>query len=80
MTYVYEPARGGIILDQRTDPIVGTTDFGYDAFNRRISVIDVNGVETVTEYDAANRVTFVRRKGTTAVEDLVTEHRLQHLR
>ncbi len=75
VTYVYDPTRGSLILDERIDPIIGTTDFGYDAFNRRTSVIDPNGVETVTEYDAANRVTFIRRKGAMEAEDLVTEHR-----
>ena len=75
VTYVYDPLRGSLILDGRIDPIVGTTDFGYDPFNRQISVVDPNGIETETEYDAANRVTFVRRKGAIEAEDLVTENR-----
>jgi YD repeat-containing protein len=53
---------------------VGTTTFGYDAFNRRTSATDPNGVETVTAYDALNRVTSVTQKGAAPAEDLVTTH------
>ena len=78
VTFVYDTAnRGGLVLDERIDPIIGTTDFGHDAFNRRTSVIDVNSVETATEYDPADRLRFVRRRGAAGdgSEDLVTESR-----
>jgi YD repeat-containing protein len=64
--------RNGHIADSRTDPLVGTTAFGYDGLNRRTSVIDPNNVETVTSYDSLNRIIEVRRKGVTPAEDLVT--------
>lgn len=72
-SYTYTLAgRNGHIADSRTDPMVGTTFFGFDGLNRRASVIDPNGVETVTSYDNLNRVTEVRQKGATPAEDLVT--------
>ncbi|HWM93497.1 MAG TPA: RHS repeat-associated core domain-containing protein [Thermoanaerobaculia bacterium] len=64
--------RNGHIPDTRTDPLAGTTTFGYDGLNRRTSVTDPNGVETVTTYDSLNRVTEVRRKGAIPADDLVT--------
>ncbi|HWM92937.1 MAG TPA: RHS repeat-associated core domain-containing protein, partial [Thermoanaerobaculia bacterium] len=66
--------RNGHIADTRTDPLVGTTTYGYDGLNRRTSVIDSNGVETVTSYDSLNRVTEVRQKGAITADDLVTIH------
>jgi len=60
--------------DSRTDPLAGTTTFGYDGFNRRTSVTDANGAETVTGYDALNRVTEVRQKGAIPADDLVTSY------
>ena len=69
-----EPARGALFPFTRTDPLVGVTTFGYDAFNRRDSVTDANAVETETTYDALNRVTSVTQKGATTPEDLVTLH------
>ena len=81
VTLVYDTVdRGGLILDERIDPLIGTTDYSYDAFNRRTSVIDVNSVETTTEYDPANRVLEVRQKaGAPGTPDdpgdLVTENR-----
>ena len=66
--------RNGHVADSRTDPLVGTTEFGYDGLNRRTSVIDPNGVETVTSYEALNRVTEVRQKGATPTDDLVTTY------
>ncbi len=76
-TFTYDPARGNgfLVLESRTDPLIGTTTFGYDAFNRRTSVTDPNGVVTETQYDALDRVRFVIRQGATPAEDLVTEHR-----
>ena len=74
-TFTYNLAgRNGHVPDSRTDPLVGTTTFGYDGLNRRTSVIDVNGVETVTSYDSLNRVTEVRQKGATPADDLVTTY------
>ena len=57
-----------------TDPLIGTTSFGYDAFNRRISVTDVNGVASETTFDGLNRVRFTIQRGATPAEDLVTEN------
>ena len=71
-TFTYDPLRGSLIPVSRTEPLIGATTFGHDPFNRRTSVIDPNGVETVTAYDALNRVTFVTQKGATPAEDLVT--------
>jgi RHS repeat-associated protein len=71
-SFTYDPARGNLIASSRTDPLVGTTSFAYDAFNRRLSVTDPNGVATETAYDALNRVTAMRQKGATPAEDLVT--------
>jgi RHS repeat-associated protein len=66
--------RNGHVADSRTDPLVGTTTFGYDGLNRRTSAIDVNGVETLTGFDSLNRVTEVRQKGTLPADDLVTSY------
>ena len=66
--------RNGHIADSRTDPLVGTTSFGYDGLNRRTSAIDPNNVETLTSYDALNRVTKVRQKGAIPADDLVTTY------
>jgi len=76
-TFTYDPTRGNgfLIQEGRTDPLIGTTTFGYDAFNRRSSITDVNGVITETEYDSLDRVRFVRQRGEIAAEDLVTENR-----
>ncbi|MCB1034558.1 MAG: hypothetical protein KDD47_12070, partial [Acidobacteria bacterium] len=41
--FTYDPARGSLVVSGRTDPLIGTTAFGYDAFNRRTSVTDPNG-------------------------------------
>lgn len=73
-----DATRGNVILTSRTDPLVGTTSFGYDAFNRRASVTDPNGVVVDTEYDALNRTTRRIHRGPddmTEADDLVTEHR-----
>jgi YD repeat-containing protein len=46
--------------------------FENDAFNRRISVVDPDGVETETEYDVLDRVRFVRQTGAMPADDLTT--------
>jgi RHS repeat-associated protein len=82
-SYAYDPTRGNgnLILTSRTDPLVGTTGFDYDDFNRRTVVTDPNGVATETLYDPLDRVRFVieRSAGSapgdpTVAADLVTEH------
>ncbi len=70
--FAYDPNRGNLIVSSRTDPLVGTTSFDYDPFNRRTSVTDVNGVATETAYDDLDRVTAVIRKGAAVADDLVT--------
>jgi YD repeat-containing protein len=66
---------GLLVQESRTDPLIGTTTFAYDPFNRRTGITDVNGVLTETEYDALDRVRFVRQRGASVAEDLVTEYR-----
>ena len=73
-SFTYDPARGSLVADSRTDPVVGTTAFDYDAYNRRTAVTDPNGVTTQTQYDDLDRVTKVIQKGASPAEDLVTEH------
>ncbi len=77
--YTYDPARGHLLPLTRTDPLVGTTTFGYDGFNRRVSVIDSNGVETVTAYDSLDRIASVTQKGAAPAGDLVTTHQYNAL-
>ncbi|MDY7092794.1 MAG: hypothetical protein SX243_07470, partial [Acidobacteriota bacterium] len=74
-TTVYDSTRGSLLAESRTDPLIGTTTFAYDGYNRRTGVTDPNGVTTTTMYDAADRVTFLIQEGATPAEDLVTEHR-----
>ena len=74
-SFTYDPARGNLLADTRTDPLVGTTTFDYDPFNRRTSVLDPNGVETKTGYDELDRVTEVRQVGASPpTDDLVTSY------
>ncbi|HWM89764.1 MAG TPA: RHS repeat-associated core domain-containing protein [Thermoanaerobaculia bacterium] len=74
-TFTYNlTGRNGHLADTRTDPLVGTTAFAYDGLNRRTSMTDPNGVETVTSYDSLNRVIEVRQEGATPAEDLVTTY------
>ena len=73
-SFTYDPTRGNLVMETRTDPVVGTTTFGYDAFNRRTSVTDPNGVEATTAYDALDRVTEVRHLGAIPADDLVTTY------
>jgi RHS repeat-associated protein len=70
----YDPARGDLVPLTRTDPLVSTTAFGHDAFNRRTEVSDPNGVRTETAFDALNRVRSVIQEGETPGENLVTTH------
>ncbi|HKI05360.1 MAG TPA: RHS repeat-associated core domain-containing protein [Thermoanaerobaculia bacterium] len=70
----YDPARGNLLPLTRTDPLVGATSFSYDAFNRRTSVTDPNGVQTVTAYDGLDRVTSVTQKGAAPAGDLATTY------
>ncbi|HSG38729.1 MAG TPA: hypothetical protein VLE27_03735, partial [Thermoanaerobaculia bacterium] len=71
-SYTYDPLRGSLLPATRTDPLIGTTSFSYDALNRRTAITDPNGVETVTTYDAHDRVTSTVQKGETPAEDLTT--------
>jgi RHS repeat-associated protein len=73
-SFTYDPDRGDLLADTRTDPLIGTTAFEYDAFNRRTTVTDPNGVETETVYDDLDRVRFLIQRGADPSEDLVTEH------
>jgi RHS repeat-associated protein len=74
-TLMYDPARNFLVAANRTDPKIGTTTFGHDAYNRRTSMTDPNGVTTETRYDELDRVTMVIQEGATPAEDLVSEHR-----
>ncbi len=74
-TSAWDAARGGLVLASRTDPLIGSTLFGYDPFNRRTSVTDPNGVASETQYDPLNRVLFSIQKGAIPAEDLITEQR-----
>lgn len=74
-SFTYLPDRNGHVPDSRTDPLVGTTLFGYDGYNRRTLVTDPNTVQTATEYDDLNRVTRVTQGAEAPPsDDLVTEY------
>jgi YD repeat-containing protein len=73
-SFTYDATRGGQVALTRTDPLIGTTTFGYDALNRRTAVTDPNGVTTETAYDPLDRVTQVAQKGEVAAADLTTQH------
>jgi RHS repeat-associated protein len=81
-SFVYDEAeRGGLVPLSRTDPIIGTTTFDYDVFNRRVMVTDPNEVQTETVYDELDRVTHVIQRSATVAPgdpiveaDLVTQH------
>ncbi|MEM9293025.1 MAG: RHS repeat-associated core domain-containing protein [Acidobacteriota bacterium] len=75
VAYAYDPARGGLLMSSRTDPLIGTTTFGYDPFHRRSTLTDPNGVTTTSVYDLGDRMTFSIHEGVTDSEDLVTEYR-----
>lgn len=74
-SFTYDSARGDLVMLTRVDAIVGTTTYGYDAFNRRTTITDVNGVITETTYDDLHRVLTVTQRGAVQADDLVTEHR-----
>jgi RHS repeat-associated protein len=71
----YDSDRGNLVVESRTDPLIGTTRYGYDPFNRRTSTTEVNDVLTETAYDDGNRILTVTEKGATVAEDRVTESR-----
>lgn len=73
-SFAYDGALGGLVVTSRTDPLVGTTTFDHDPFNRRTEVVDPNGVAATTAYDALNRVTESRQEGAQPADDLVTAH------
>ena len=73
-SFTYDAARGGLVATTRTDPLVGTTRFEYDPWNRRVALEDPNGVRTETAYDTFDRVTSITAKGATTAEDLVTTY------
>jgi RHS repeat-associated protein len=73
-SFAYDPARGDLVPLARTEPLVGSTAFEYDAFNRRTAVVDPNGLRTETTYDAVGRVVELRQEGASPAEDLVTAH------
>ena len=87
VTFTYAVAgRSGMLEDSRADPLVGTTTYAWDDFNRRIAVTDPNGHTVETQYDGQmDRVRFViERAGTLGTDfslgdlpqtgDLVTEY------
>ncbi|MEM7586841.1 MAG: hypothetical protein AAF560_25855, partial [Acidobacteriota bacterium] len=76
-TFAFDSTRGNgfLIAQSRTDPLIGTTTFGYDAFNRRNSVTDPNGVIVETQFDALDRTRFLTQRGAEPADDLVTENR-----
>jgi YD repeat-containing protein len=77
-TFTYDATRGNgkLIVQTRTDPLVGATSFTHDAYNRRTEVTDPNGVKTITTYDALNRVTQTVQQGDpgAGIGDLVTTY------
>lgn len=63
----YDPTRGNgaLVLATRTEPLgIGTTTYSQDVFNRPTVVVDPNGLERQTDYDALNRVTRLRLRNT----------------
>ena len=73
-TFTYDPMRGDLVMLTRTDPLIGTTSFSYDPFNRRTQVTDPNSVAVVTAYDNLNRVSSRTDKGATTSGDQVTTY------
>jgi len=76
-SYAYDGNRGNgfLVVESRTDPVVGTTTFGHDDHNRLTSVTDPAGVTTVTTYDDLDRVETVTQAGEVSpADDLVTTH------
>ncbi|NJL29727.1 MAG: RHS repeat protein, partial [Thermoanaerobaculia bacterium] len=75
VTMTYDSARGELVMLSRSEPLIGTTTYQPDAFNRTEAVIDVNGVVTETIFDPLDRTRFTIQRGATPAEDLITEHR-----
>ncbi len=76
-SFTYDAGRGDLFALTRTDPLVGTTTFSYDEYNRRTSVTDPNGLETTTAYDDLDRVTTVVQLGPDSMsssDDLATAY------
>jgi len=73
-SFTYDSTRGDLVPLTRTDPIVGTTAFTHDPFNRSTQVTDPNSVSSVTAYDDLNRVTSQTEKGATTPGDEVTSY------
>ena len=73
-SFTYDSTRGDLVPLTRTDPVVGTTTFTHDPFNRRTQVTDPNSVSRVTAYDDLNRVTSQTDKGATTPGDEVTSY------
>src|SRR4029077_5874446 len=73
-TFTYDSTRGDLVPLTRVDPVIGTTSFAYDVFNRRTQVTDPNSVAVVTAYDDLNRVTSRTDKGATTPGDQVTAY------
>ena len=77
-TTAYDEDRGSLIPLTREDPVVGTTSFVHDDWNRQIRVIDPNAVVTDTVYDSLNRVVSVAQRaldsGAPDAADLVTTY------
>jgi RHS repeat-associated protein len=73
-TFTYDSTRGDLVPLTRTDPVIGTTSFSHDVFNRRTQVTDPNSVSVVTAYDDLNRVTSRTDKGATTPGDQVTTY------
>jgi RHS repeat-associated protein len=71
VSFTYDPARGDLLPLTRTEPLVGTTTYGYDAFNRVTAETDPNGVAVETDHDALDRIIESRHLGSSPAEDLV---------
>ncbi|MEM8997920.1 MAG: hypothetical protein AAGF23_24275, partial [Acidobacteriota bacterium] len=72
--FTYDPLRGDLIPLTRAEPLVGTTTYVHDPFNRLATVTDVNGVVRDTTYDALDRMRFSIERGAVPADDLTTEH------
>ncbi|MCH9648165.1 MAG: hypothetical protein K0U98_08000 [Deltaproteobacteria bacterium] len=73
-TFTYDLVQGSLLVATRTDPLIGSTAFEYDALNRRTKVIDPNLVETETAYDLLDRVITITQRGAIPADNLVTTH------
>ncbi|NJL26876.1 MAG: RHS repeat protein [Thermoanaerobaculia bacterium] len=71
--YTYDSGRGELVPLTRMDPLVGTTTFSHDPFNRLVTTVDPNGAIVETVFDALNRVRFTIERGTVPAEDRIHE-------